>query len=251
MLAVGIDKYEYGQEGITTLKYAVSDARSVLRDVARISRRQYDFYQLDPLIDENASYEKIKEAFVQISRHLKPDDVFMLFLAGHGAIVGDRFHFFAHNTRGIKQGELANTITQDDLRQWLLELKATRTLVMIDACQSGGIQLWPLRSQVDKTAVDKLGRHISRNLIASASFDEMASEGYHNHGVFTHALLEAFFNAGIPSPNGMLKIKVTSVVTYVEELVPRIARETFQKEQTPYHHLIGTDFSIGLISPLP
>ena len=57
------------------------------------------------------------------------------------------------------------------------------------------------------------------------SSEQVALEGYNNHGVFTYSVLDAF------DKNDKLKVKDLS--DYVTQVVPKITQEKFHYSQTP------------------
>ena len=67
------------------------------------------------------------------------------------------------------------------------------------------------------------------NYIVASSLNQVALEGYNDHGVFTYSVLDAFDN----NP----KLKVLGLANHVSELVPRITKEKFQYEQIPQSKL--------------
>jgi WD40 repeat protein len=245
ILAIGIDTYPKSQ--LIDLNYAAIDAQDLAAAVRKIASTQFDVYGIT-LLNEKATFEGITHKFKQISTNLKltGDDVFLLFLAGHGMIRNEQFYFLSHDFKQ-NQGEVVNAVTPEFVRQWLVDLKAFKTLVLIDSCQSGGFISPYLRQLAENTTVTKLGRFISSHIIASACYNEAANEGYHKHGVFTYALLQALQPGGLRAVNGNREINVYDVARYVQKVVPEIAMDVFNRQQTPYSSLNGNDFTIGQI----
>jgi uncharacterized caspase-like protein len=77
--------------------------------------------------------------------------------------------------------------------------------------------------------------------MAASASEQMALEGYHDHGVFTYAFLEGLSKAA----NDRDEIQVSRLADFVGELVPDITRKQWGYEQTPMLEITGQTFPIA------
>jgi len=73
-----------------------------------------------------------------------------------------------------------------------------------------------------KAALGRLHEALGRPILTAAASGKPAFEGYHGHGVFTWALIDALRNA---DGNGDELIELSELVAHVQNTVPRIAAE--------------------------
>ncbi|MCK1389041.1 hypothetical protein, partial [Bradyrhizobium sp. 21] len=71
--------------------------------------------------------------------------------------------------------------------------------------------------------------------------DAPALEGYHGHGVFTYALLDALARADVNN-NGL--IEVSELADYIDERVPDLSYNAFRLRQIPQRSIVGNNFSL-------
>jgi uncharacterized caspase-like protein len=85
-------------------------------------------------------------------------------------------------------------------------------------------------------------RATGRAVLAATADDNMALEGYEQHGVFTYALLEGLKNA---DTNHNAQIEIGELADYVEAKVPEITLKKWGYEQFPMRDLQGMSFAVG------
>src|SRR5690606_16598077 len=117
-----------------------------------------------------------------------------------GITLDGRYHFLPVDFRYRNEDSIrTDGVTQDDLRDWMPEIPALKTLVLLDTCNSGSFVQAQMvtRGLAEKTAIDKLTRATGRTTIAASSETQVAVEGYKGHGVFTWVLLEGLRRADL------------------------------------------------------
>ena len=108
-------------------------------------------------------------------------DVFVLYLAGHGATLDGDYYFIPWEARYTNRDALMQqSLGGEKLRELLAAIPATKMLVLLDTCSSGRFSLTRSRQLDDKTAIDKLQRMTGRAMIAAAADEKMALEGEEN-----------------------------------------------------------------------
>jgi WD40 repeat protein/uncharacterized caspase-like protein len=229
LLAVGINQYRDAE--VPRLSYSVADAEAVAAALKSRSRGLYALDEAAILTNRDVTPETWRESLQQLSEKLKevarPDDLLVLFLAGHG-IVDDQtqqYYFLGHDFRlaDLDQGEYTKCISWDDFRA--LADVPCRKLALLDTCHSGAVQ--PLRSYHLKTAVRALQEDVIFTVTASAGHEKAAEKKDWGHGVFTKCLLEALEGRADDSRDGV--VTLDEVVTYVTESVASLT----ERRQNP------------------
>ncbi|MEN8691858.1 MAG: caspase family protein, partial [Desulfobacterales bacterium] len=179
-----------------------------------------------------------------------PQDVFMLYLAGHVVTLVGRYYFLPHDFRYYNDEAVRkNAINQDHLQNWLADVPARKSLVLIDTCESGSFSqsMVAMRGMAEKTAIAKLTRATGRATIVASTDEQPAAEGYQGHGVFTYVLLQGLRHADAEYGNRDGYTGLFELAAYVNDQVPTITMNAFNFEQIPQVHMVGTDFPIGVV----
>jgi hypothetical protein len=242
VLAVGVTNYRDHSlaEGV---RFAAGDAATVKAHFQEHGGKLYRAVNVRGLADEQATRDNIQKEMRELAAQVGPNDVFVLYLAGHGAAFERNYHFIPWNARYTSQQALREqSLDQDTLRTLLAGIAARKTLVLLDTCSSGTFGAERGRALGDKDAIDRFSRLTGRALIAAAADDKMALEGEGGHGVFTSALLEGLRGAADRNHNDT--IEVGELADYLEEAIPQITQRKWKYEQFPYRELQGASFSI-------
>jgi WD40 repeat protein len=246
LVTIGINKY---RDGSLRLKYSVPDAKSIAAVFGQHSRSIFEKIVIEQVFDENATLEGIEAAFKKIRPQIQTQDVFVFYMAGHGVTQNGRYHFLPHDFRYKNEESIAkNGITQDHLQKWLATIKARKSLLLMDTCNSGAFTKAQAlqRGIAEKTAVNRLTRATGRAIIVAAKDDQPAMEGYQGHGVFTYVLLGAFREADKTFGNRDKQTSIFEIATYINEYVPKITYKQFGYEQIPQVNMQGRDFPIAV-----
>src|SRR5215467_7243671 len=116
-------------------------------------------------------------------------------------------------------------IGQYRLQDWVASrIKAKKTVLLLDTCESGALVGGYTRSRIDvpasEAAIGRLHEATGRPVLTAAAEGKPAFEGYEGHGVFTWALLDALKNG---DRNGDGLIELSELVAHVQDQVPKIA----------------------------
>ncbi len=241
VIAIGISDY---RDHALQLKYADKDALAMVEELKQSGKGLFDAVQVSPtLLNEQATLANIDAAFTALANKVQPQDVFVLYLAGHGKTLNGDYHFVPWETVVKNDDSLHdNSLDQKHLQTLLAKIPATKTVVLLDTCDAGSFTL-PSRGMDQKTAISRLMRATGRALLAATSDDNMALEGYDKHGVFTYALLEGLKKA---DTNNNSQIEIGELADFVEIKVPEITKEKWGYEQFPMRNLQGMSFPIGM-----
>ena len=242
VLTVAVNQY---RDADLRLRYAVPDAKFIVQGFSNQKKSLYQNVFTFSLFDGDVTKEGIKSSFEKLGSQIQPDDVFVFYIAGHGVTYdedGDYYYlpsdFRYRNAQDIeKQG-----ISKKDLIHFLTLIKASKTLVLMDTCNSGSFLGGSTRGLSEKTAVDRLTRSTGHATIVASLKSQVAMEGYKGHGIFTYIFVEGLSGKADANNDGFITLQELS--GYVEEEVPRRSYEKWGYEQTPMRDLRRQDFPI-------
>jgi uncharacterized caspase-like protein len=249
LLVMGVNRY---RDKTLWLQYAVADAQAWAATLRTAAAPLFRDSRLTVLFDEQVNMSGIEAAFSQAMPHIKPQDVFVLYLAGHGVTLDGRYYFLPQSFRYAGDASVRHeAINQDHLQHWLASIAARKSLVLIDTCESGSFSqsLARLRGMSEKTAINKLTRATGRATIVASMDNQPAMEGYQGHGVFTYVLLQALQHADLLYGNRDGFTGIFELAAYVDHHVPTITQQMFRFEQFPQVHLVGSDFPLAAVVP--
>jgi WD40 repeat protein len=245
LLAVGVNEYA---EGAMRLNFAVPDAWAMANLFARRGKVLYGDgkVHVTTLLDQQATTQGIEAAFRKISRKAEPQDTLVVFLAGHGTVLGQRYYFIPHEYR-TKAEKLEDDIRQqglagDVLGDWLAAVPALKRVVIYDTCQSGGainIARTARNPFAFRGALERLSRAQGVFTIAATAAGEEAQEVPElRHGVLTYALLAGLgaVDVGplkrqtVQPQNGNL-VDVRDWFSFAQDKVPMLTEYHFGREQ--------------------
>src|SRR5207244_10613209 len=95
-LAVGINDY---WDGRLRLNYAAPDARSIGEALRRAGSGLYERVEVTQILDAEVTGDNLDRVFAELAQKIRPRDVFVFFLAGHGKTVDGRYYFLPQDFR--------------------------------------------------------------------------------------------------------------------------------------------------------
>lgn len=131
-LFIAVENYK--DETINDLDKPVRDAKT-LRDAIL---KGYNFYEQDVLFLENPTRHEIISAFDKLSKEVTEQDNLMIFYAGHG-VWDTNLKKGYWLPSDAQKGVRSNWFSNSDLRDYIGGIKSKHTLLVADACFSGGI----------------------------------------------------------------------------------------------------------------
>jgi WD40 repeat protein len=242
VLAVGVNDY---WDSRLRLAFAAADAKALGDALRKAGQSLYERVEVTMLLDGEATAPNLDRTFTELGRNVRPQDVFVFYLAGHGKTVDGRFYFIPQDFHYTGEDSIvAKGVGQTQLQQWLARIRAQKSVLLFDACESGsltedrGVQ----RGMEELTAIDRLTRAMGRTVLTATTDDKPAAEGVGGHGVFTYALLAGLGNAQVDR-DGL--IGVTELASYVDRRVPELSYEAFKIRQVPQMKIVGSNFPIA------
>ena len=219
ILAVGIDHYANPE---FNLKYAVADANEFSAELKRKQEHLKRFAQVKviPLLDKDATKANILAALALLSgketrslpesapaalgglKPAEPEDLVIVYFAGHGIADESRFYFLPHDLgyKGTRQefdeeSLLKNRrhfISDEELESPFASIDAGHLLLVVDACQSGEIleDEDQRRGPMNSKGLAQLAYEKGINVLTAAQSYQAAIETKKlGHGYLTHALV--------------------------------------------------------------
>jgi uncharacterized caspase-like protein len=246
VLAVGVTNYRDGalRAGV---RFAADDARAVAAALSD-QRRAVADQVAEPvvLIDEEATRQRIVTELRAMAARVKPSDLFVLHLAGHGVSLEDGdYHFLPVDVIYRNEEDLRRLgLSGPELNDLLRSIKANKTVVLLDTCSSGAFNLSG-RSLGDKGSISRFARLNGRVVLAAAGDKAMALESEDNQrGIFSGALISGI-TTGKANSNRNETIEISELADFVEAEVVRITRKLFQYEQFPMRIIHGRNFPVA------
>ena len=246
VLAVGIDRFRNPQ--VPKLANAARDATGVAEVLRRDRKREvYSNIDATVLTNEQATIKGIMEAFDKLAKNARPDDLTVIFLAGHGVALDGKYYFIPFDLPDVTpQGIAEHGLTHDKLAEQLGRLPTTRTMVVLDTCFSGAFAVGDavLRESRDQT----LGRQISfasgRFILAGSASHQEALDGIDGHGVLTGVLLKGLVGLADREVRGDKdgKVNILELGEFAKTRVPQVASQVGRgHEQRPRWFFNGDD----------
>lgn len=241
VLSIGVNEY---WDNRLNLKYASSDATDIAKGFELAGNGLFESTRTWTLLDKQVTRSQITKTFDEISGSIRSSDVFILFVAGHGKTEDGRYYFLPHDLKYTGPSSIAEQgIGQNHWQEWMTRVATRKSLLMFDTCESGTLTLEKTTRGFDRVAaLDRLTRATGRSVLAAASDDGPAIEGFEGHGVFAYSVLEAL-GAADEARTGL--VQVTSLASYIGRRVPELSFGKFGIRQLPQMKLTGEDFSVG------
>lgn len=189
---VGVSDYE--KAGLK-LSFADDDARDFAASEAAQKGTLYETAEIKLLTDKDASAENIRGALGWLEDKVGPEDVGLLFMAGHG-ITDAKQRFYFLPVGGDPEDLRSTAIGESEIREAISSL-AGKVLFFIDACHSADSLKGDV-AQPDVTAVvNRMARADSGVIMfASSGGNELSLERADwNNGAFTETLLAGLAGA--------------------------------------------------------
>ncbi len=240
VIAFGLNDYESTGTGLPNLHYALPDALAIGKALKEAGKGRYAGVTVTGVLDPGITPPKdmdrvfeatssgLEKAFAAVAKDAEVQDTFVFFAAGHGTAVQGRFHLLGqdyHREGDTDSSIKSRGIGQEKLQAWIANIKAKRGLILLDSCESGAAVTGASRNDAD-AALGKLHEATGRLVITAANVSQAALEGYHDHGVFTSAILDALVH-GDANNNGT--IEVSEIADWVQTKVPELSKELREK----------------------
>jgi WD40 repeat protein/uncharacterized caspase-like protein len=225
------------------LRYAGKDAADFYRAVEVGGRRLFgvERMHLTLLTTENDPHAieptkaNFKRTFEEIARRAKPDDIFLVYLAGHGITLGrgtDTYIYLTKEARTSDTGVLSDgalrrqvSISSEELTEWHKAVSALKQVLILDTCAAGAaaarlVEKRELSSDAIR-AIDRMQGRTGFYVLMGSAADAVSYEAsQYGQGLLTYALLQGM-KSGEALQEG--QVDVTRLFQYAADQVPRLA----------------------------
>lgn len=231
------------------LDFAVPDAKSFSE---AFKPGLYEKVEKVVLLDKDATKQAIIEKLSTLP--CRPQDTLLVFLAGHGTIIDNKFHYLPFGSTGSHSAE---ALSSQELGQLLAKLPATRQVLFLDTCHAGASAKdlaellvekdTPLTATAQGSQFIKdqklLARQAGTFLVAGSTPNATAAEVPQlGHGIFTYAVL----NGLTADVHGEEKeVTVNELLRYLNEKVPELSLKFRGSPMGIWQFSAGQDFPIA------
>jgi WD40 repeat protein/uncharacterized caspase-like protein len=243
VLAVGLNEYA---EDKFKLAYAVPDAKALAHALTDAGKGVYESVEVTLVQDADVQRGKLDAVFAELASKVRPSDVFVFFLGGHGKTVDGRYYFIPQDFRiegGVTKAALdaavvKQGIAQEEWQAWLARVPARKSVLLFDTCESGSLTGEGKETRaLERTAAnDRLVQATGRTVLTASSDDTDAFEGFRGHGLFTYNVLEALERA---DSDGNGRIEVAELAAYVYAQVTALSEQVYKQRQVPQVRITG------------
>ncbi|MBX3171725.1 MAG: caspase family protein [Candidatus Eremiobacteraeota bacterium] len=210
------------------LSFAEKDAQSLSE---KLQSPLFESSEVRLLTGEKARTEVLRRTFEELGKDAQPQDTLVLFLAGHGSLDSQGYHFLMAPGQPSVDGPI--------LAQWLREFPAQKQFVILDTCHAGAVSDEIASSFA--LSQQRMARGSGVYMLAACRSDQSALElPSLQHGLLTYSLLEGLNSA---PPNSRQQVTVSGLVYYVCSQVPDLCRQV-GLNQDVFQFVSGTDFPI-------
>jgi hypothetical protein len=225
IVAVGVDQYQLAE---LSLRFAVADTRTVVETLR--SRAQGVFREVisTVLTNREATRANILAALASAAQVARPEDTFVLYLAGHGVRTEPdrRFLFLPHETTSTANWDALRRTALDEgtLVAALARIRARDGFLFVDTCHAG---------QVTIDSLAALGNETGRFLLAASSSVQEALDSYDDrNGVFAFAIREAMSGRAATDSEG--HVSALALGEWVTRRVPVLAAEKQHRQDAVF-----------------
>jgi WD40 repeat protein len=247
-LVVGIQDFA---DSSLNLRYSVADATAIAQVLEQKAAPLFDKVNVETLTTQKMTTKQALTAAFARYRSISPSDVFLFYVASHGAIEGanlaSREYFLIPSNFHTVSDEAIRRdgLSEGELKRMIASIPATRKLLMLDTCHAGAMgdaMMVSTRDLAESGAVTVLAGAVGSTILSASTSDQEALEGENGHGLFTSVLLRGLGGGADLLKNGA--VKTLDLAVFLDNEVPKIALEHFKREQYPNTHSAGRSFEI-------
>ncbi len=192
VLAVGVSDYRLDAYD---LKFAAADANAIAALFDKRGKSLYKSVHVSNLIDAAALKTTIHDTLKAIAARAEPQDTLVVFLAGHGVTLGQRFYFLPHDfssqAKTVEEDIRQQGLPADVLGDWIGAVPALKRVLIFDTCQSASALSLAGLSRDPFTlrgAMERLSRAQGVFTIVAGETDAYEVKEL-QHGLLTYTLL--------------------------------------------------------------
>src|SRR5260221_535325 len=194
------------------------------------------------LPDSRATIKNIQSEVAKAAKVIQPGDTFVLYLAGHGVAAEGEYYFIPWEAEYTNQKDwLDKSLNREAIQALLKQIPTNKSVLILDTCGAGAF-MEGRAGPGEKAAIEKVALMSGRAVLAASNSEQMAMDGYQNHGVFTYALLEGLQAA---DSNAQGEILITRLAEFGQSRGPLFMAGKLHYRQSPLSRMEGEAFPIA------
>ncbi|PWQ99676.1 caspase family protein [Leucothrix pacifica] len=252
VLSIGVTDYD---DDSLDLRYAASDAKAFAETLEQHTGPAiYQQIHTTLLQDRDVNLHRIRQELTRLATVVQPQDVFVLYLAGHGKSLDGRYHFLPQNLRFTgNQAIRQHGLSDEKLRDWLTPIKARKNLMVLDTCNAGkSIQQLAMARGIleDKVAIANLMDSTGFAVLAASTAKQQAFAGIVDHntnrgnGLFTYVLLDGL-RGSADKQRVDRRVSIRELRAHIDSELPRLSQLKWGFKQVPMSQVTGDDFIVS------
>ncbi len=257
LFAVVVGASDYAGDTLD-LGFAAADATDFARALELGADRHFSSADVQLLVSDAdargtpATRDEIHAALAHVAERAEPADVFVLFLAGHGAIVRDAYFFITAEATGLPtdRAPARAAISTTDLLERIKKIAALQQAIILDTCHAGGgaTDFARVLAPAQVKALQELKDRLSVYVLAGSTTRGLSYETPRlGHGVLTYALLNGMTGAAIPQGAPW---NVDQIFLHALRAVPELSKKlTGVQRPEIARPLVTSSFDIGRHTP--
>jgi uncharacterized caspase-like protein len=210
------------------LGFARADAQAIAKFFTDRGSKLFAAVNATTLVDEQASRANILQAAASIAERARPEDVVVIYFAGHGISVEQTYFLLPHDMQDeVSLDSDVRTFGLSDrtLLEVLRKIKALKKVLILDACGAAGASALEILARGpagERAALEMLARAEGVFVIAASTPQQEAIEIPElGHGVLTYAILGGLGAWG--NPAGVDAVTMHQLLSYISQKVPELA----------------------------
>jgi len=235
-VVIGISKYKYAGAGLTNLKFADRDATAFRDFLMSPDGGSFPKDNILFLVNEDATVENVRTGLFGFLSKPRPQDLVVIYIAGHGAPDPNNPAFIYFLTHDTKPDSMSGTaLRMTELQEAFRGIRSKRVVTFTDSCHSYGVSgarygaSQPGNNLVNQY-LQQYAKGDERAVMTASDVSQLSYESEKwggGHGVFTHFLLRGLAGAADANQDG--SVTAGELFAYIHD---HVAAET-QNQQTP------------------
>ncbi len=247
-----------------TLRFAAKDAADMATALELGAQRLFGVEKVhltllrstdDPgaLAPTKANFRK---AFAE-ARKAKPEDILVVYLAGHGVALREERDLYAYLTQEARSTDVSDpairdrvAITSEELVEWIKQIPALKQVMILDTCAAGAFATKLVERRAVPSdqirAIERMKDRTGFHILMGSAADKVSYEAtQYGQGLLTYALLQGMRGAALRADE---YIDVSRLFQYAADQVPHLARDIGGIQKPLIAAPQGTSFDVGQLT---
>ena len=236
-IVIGIGDYPNAH---FSLQYAKNDATAIYQRLKAQVGYTYTGGSIQLLNQPSQTTQvAIQQAFENIKSQIKPEDIFILYIAGEAYLLDEKYYLLSSKAQDFSEKQLHDTgLSTTQLKNLIANIPAINKLILIDTPMSDSVI-----KITDLFATNNIKACKSGMILTAGHY--AIEDGFRGHSLFTYALLDALSGIADTNKNGF--IESNELAQYVRAIVPAVAKHEFDHHQMPYIDQCGGNLQLKKI----